>query len=283
MDLFREELLPGLSELIASDRKPQAKSEFVNAKAARIAADLMKSVPSDDLEFKTRLCVIVCYCHTVATLEYRQRVWNYNFMDFSRRAGELWQNMCMVPWACAQNPESFKTNETFHFCDVQQKFLSDIWDLICDHPNVEKVIDMVEGFTNPLNKINMASDKVFTKGDLLHVIDFKLSFNSNEKGNRDRLSQVGWAHRQRDPSVELLIAVCREENNAYLDSLRDEGWKIVKGRDSYERIGDLTGTRILPFLEETVAFRDDLSKEFLDYVDKSDERMRCYLEWQAGC
>lgn len=124
--------------------------------------------------------------------------------------------------------------------------MSDLWDLIADHPNVEKVIELVEEFTKPLNKINMASDKVFTKGEIVHVIDFKFSFNSNAKGNRDRLSQVGWAHKKRDPRTELLIAVCREENNQYLETLREEGWQIVTGRETYEKIGQLTGTYIQP-------------------------------------
>lgn len=255
---------------------------MVNARAAKVLDDLKDRLPKNDLDFKTRLMVILVYCHAVIVLEYRHRVWPYNLMDLSRRVGELWQGMCLVAWTCAKNPGCAKGEETFQFCDVQQKFLSDLWDLISDHPNVEKAIDLVENFTQPLNKINMASDKVFTKDGIVHVIDFKFSFNSNEKGNRDRLSQVGWAHKQRDPRTELLIAVCGEENNQYLETLREEGWQIVTGRETYEKIGQLTGTYIQPYLNETVDFRADLSEEFLAYIDSHNDRLGCFLDWKEA-
>lgn len=269
-----------MEELATVSDARDAKTQIVNARAAKVLNELKNELPEDDLDFKIRLMVILVYCHAVTVLEYRHRVWPYNLMDLSRRIGELWQGMCLVAWTCAKHPGSAKAEETFDFFDVQQKFLSDLWDLISDHPNVEQVIDLVENFTKPLNKINMASDKVFTKGDIVHVIDFKFSFNSNEKGNRDRLSQVGWAHKQRDPRTELLIAVCREENNQYLETLREEGWQIVTGRETYERIGHLTGTYIQPYLDETVDFRTDLSEDFLAYIDSHTDRMGCFLDWQ---
>jgi hypothetical protein len=270
----------GVEALVASGKPRQAKSTIVNAKAAKVLNELKALVPEGDLDFKTRLMVIIVYCHAASVLEFRQMVWPYNVIDLSRRVGELWQGMCLVAWMCAKRPDSIKDDKNFEFFDVQQRFLSDLWDLIADHPNVEKVIDLVESFTKPLLNINMASDKVFTLGDIVHVIDFKFGFNSNEKGNRDRLSQVGWAHKQRDPRTELLIAVCREENNLYLESLREEGWKIVTSHETYERIGQLTGTFIQPHLNETVNFRADLSEKFLSYVDNHEDKMSCFFDWK---
>lgn len=277
---FKEAFAKGVEGLAAVGDARDAKSIIVNARATKVLNDLKSKLPKGDTDFKTRLMVILVYCHAVTVLEYRHRVWPYNLMDLSRRVGELWQGMCLVAWTCAKHPGSAKAEETFQFSDVQQNFLSDLWDLIADHPNVEKAIELVEDFTKPLNKINMASDKTFRKDGIVHVIDFKFSFNSNEKGNRDRLSQVGWAHKKRDPRTELLIAVCREENNQYLETLREEGWQIVTGRETYEKIGQLTGTYIQPYLDETVDFRADLPEDFVAYIDSHTDRMGCFLDWK---
>ncbi|MBY3433315.1 hypothetical protein HFN89_03935 [Rhizobium laguerreae] len=272
----------GIEKLAGAGDARDSKSKMVNARAAKVFSDLKSEIVTDDPDFKARLMVILVYCYAVAILEYRHRVWPYNLMDLSRRIGELWEGMCLIAWTCAKHPGCAKSEEVFQFADVQQKFLSDLWDLIWDHPNVEKVIDMVEDHIKPLNKtVNMASDKVFTRDGIVHVIDFKFSFNSNEKGNRDRLSLVGWAHKKRDPRTELLIAVCRQENNQYLETLREEGWQIVTGRATYEKIGELTGTYIQPYLDEIVDFRSDLSDEFLAYIDSHADRMGCFLDWQV--
>lgn len=230
-----------------------AMAAAVNSRANTVLAELSAEIPSGDTTFANRLAVILRYCHAVVSLEYRHRVWPYNLIDLARRVGELWEAMCVLAWERS----------------------------LCEDVEIIDIVESVDEFTERMDDISMKSDKLFLKAGVPHVIDFKFRFKSNEKGNRNRLSEVAWAYRKWDARSVMIIAVCQTDNNAYLDSLgRGGGWDIVTGRAAYERIGQLTGVDVLPLLDDTVDFRSDLSKEFLAYTDAHDDNMSCYLDWQ---
>lgn len=266
--------------LISSGADRRSMSSVVNSRAAKILDELTEQLPLNDRPFATRMAVLLRYCHAVISLEYRHKVWPYNLIDFSRRVGELWEDMCCLAWEHSTLDDVEVVDSAPRFSDVRAKFLSDLWDMAHDHPEVERIVDHVDAFTERMDDISMESDKVFLKGGIPHVIDFKFSFKSNEKGNRNRLSEVAWAYGKWDMRSVMLIAVCQTENNAYLDTL-EGGWEVVTGRETYERIGELTGVDLCSLLDETVAFRSDLSKEFVDYIDNHVDSMASYLDWQA--
>ena len=258
-----------------------AMAAAVNSRANTVLAELSAEIPSGDTTFANRLAVILRYCHAVVSLEYRHRVWPYNLIDLARRVGELWEAMCVLAWERSLCEDVEIIEKPPEFANVRTEFLSNLWDRLRHHPDVDDIVESVDGFTERMDDISMKSDKLFLKAGVPHVIDFKFRFKPNEKGNRNRLSEVAWAYRKWDARSVMIIAVCQTDNNAYLDSLgRGGGWDIVTGRAAYERIGQLTGVDVLPLLDDTVDFRSDLSKEFLAYTDAHDDNMSCYLDWQ---
>jgi hypothetical protein len=46
------------------------------------------------------------YARDVVMIEYRNKAWSYNYMDFSRRIGELWENFCRICFQLHPNFDS---------------------------------------------------------------------------------------------------------------------------------------------------------------------------------
>jgi hypothetical protein len=281
LERYREGYEPLIANLQAMGIDRNAMSAVVNSRASKVHEELSAELPTRDPQFRTRLAVILRYCHAVTSLEYRHRVWPYNLIDLARRVGELWEAMCVLAWESSTDADLQIIDTPPEFKDVRTLFLSDLWEMAEEHPNVADIVEFVDDFTERMDGISMKSDKLFLRAGVPHVIDFKFRFKSNEKGNRNRLSEVAWAYRKWDERSVMMIAVCQTDNNAYLDSLgKDGGWEIITGRGTYHRIGALTGVDILGLLDDVVDFRNDLTQEFVAYTDAHDDDMSCYLDWQ---
>ena len=268
--------------LISTGADTDSMAKTVNARSNTILETLTAELPVGDPAFLARAAVVVSYCHAVASIECRHRVWPYNLLDFSRRIGELWQATCLVAWTYATAPDMVNVADPPAFPDVRRRMLSDLWDLFHDHPNVEAGVDMVDAFTARMDGISMISDKLFHKADVPNVIDFKFAFKSNEKGNKNRVGELGWAYRQWNRDTRLCLVVCHTENNNYLRQLKDEGvWDVVTGRDAYALIGRHTGFDLLGLLDSCVDFRADLDVEFVKYIDHHHDNLCCSIDWQT--
>lgn len=42
--------------------------------------------------------LMITYASYIVMLEYRNKVWEYDYMSFSRRIGELWETFCKLPF-----------------------------------------------------------------------------------------------------------------------------------------------------------------------------------------
>ncbi|NTF17091.1 hypothetical protein G6L37_01435 [Agrobacterium rubi] len=278
---FMDDIDHVIETLEKSGSNQNLKAEVLNSRSNKILADLTSLLPTGDDVFRGRVAVVVSYCHAVASLEGRQRVWPYTMLDLSRRVGELWQATCLVAWTHSVR-EDVAELAVPEFADVRDRFLSDVWDLFHDHPNVVAGIDMIDEFTGRLNRITMASDKIFTVAGVPHVIDFKFRFRSNEKGNKNRVEELGWAYRKWDPRTDLGILVCHTENNNYLEMLdKESAWNVLTGRDAYSRIEELTGFPLAALLDDCVDFRSDLSRGFVDYLQNSEKDLTCFIDWST--
>ena len=226
---------------------------------------------------KSKLLMTLQYCYSVISLEYRNKVWPYEYMAFSRRNGELWERFCKSAWDNSQLPSLCRIDAP-NFNDVKNKFKNRIISYTNDNPYQECFINDIDSIFELVGEINMIEDEMFNLNGSNYIIDFKSGFGSNEKGNMLRLIAVGKAYKHWDPNVNLLFLVRQNENNNYLETIRKSGlWDVRCGDAAYNRIDELTGAGICEIRKDVIDFRRDLSPAFWDYLSKNS--LTSYLNW----
>lgn len=223
--------------------------------------------------------LILQYCTSVVSLEYRHKVWPYEYMALSRRVGELWERFCCAAWD-APSKLTVKRMTAPGFLEVGKK----IRDRLAHHKvdaairaEIDTVLDVLFEL---LGEISMDEDEVFTVANVPHVIDFKSGFGSNEKGNTLRLLAVGRAYKLWNDNTRLFFLVRQEVNNNYLNVIRRSGiWDVRCGTAAYQTIDDLTGSDIVGLRETIFAFEKDLSSDFWRYLSSHLSDLTSYLRW----
>lgn len=276
---LHERLGPSV-ELIATSRiAHQQKARQVNALVTEQRNRLVQAIARLPKEQKGTAALVVQYCCTVVGLEYRHRVWPYEYMAFSRRIGELWEAFCCTAWTYPVDPTVTRIPPPV-FGDVRQALLARITENLGPHEKSPEILGDVSVLFDIIGDVNMREDEVFMKGDIPHVIDFKSGFGSNEKGNMVRLLTVGKAYRIWDHRTKLMLLVRQEENNNYLRVLRkSELWEVYTGRDTYAKIEEITGADIQSVREDTIDWQSDLSKDFYSYLRSQPTNLTDYLVW----
>ncbi len=226
---------------------------------------------------KPKLYLLLQYCYTVMSFEYRNTVWPYEYMAFSRRNGELWEKFCKVAWDHSEQPHLYRIRAPL-FSDVQDNFRALIMNYTNGLVTQKKIFNEISSIFQLVGEINMAEDEMFNLNNINHIIDFKSGFGSNEKGNTLRLIAVGRAYKYWDPNVNLLFLVRQNENNSYLDKIRKSNlWAVHCGDDSYSKVDELTNAGICEVRREAINFRSDLSEKFWAYLVQN--KIKHYLDW----
>ena len=206
--------------------------------------------------------LVLQYCTSVVSLEYRHCVWPYEYMALSRRVGELWERFCCSAWDYPSK-EGVKRVEAPYFSSVASTIRKRIKNYLPDNFNTLDLFNDVDILFELIGEINMKEDEVFTVNGIPHIIDFKSGFGSNEKGNTLRLQTVGRAYKLWNTDTKLLFLVRQEENNNYLNVIKRSGlWDVRCGTAAYNTIDELTGSNIILIREEIIDFEADLSDEF---------------------
>lgn len=226
---------------------------------------------------KSKLYMLIQYCYTVMSFEYRNKVWPYEYMAFSRRNGELWERFCKAAWDHSTKKDLHRI-EAPAFQEVEDKFIEKISNTISNKDELSVVLAEVKDIFELVGEINMAEDEMFCLENVNHIIDFKSGFGSNEKGNTLRLLAVGKAYEHWDENIELLFLVRQNENNNYLEKIRKSNlWTVYCGDDAYKKIDELTDAGICEIRKEAIDFANDLSGDFWSYL--VDNNIEHYLEW----
>lgn len=221
------------------------------------------------------------YCTLVVNLESRNRVVAYDYMDFARRIGEVWEDFCKVCWDFPVNPElrrlqpqSFETvrrNLLDQFtAAVHASGARDQAALIREY---QRVIDL-------LGNINLTEDEYCSVGEKRIVIDFKSGFGSNEKGNTERLLTVAKIYRLLPGQHEcaLVVRAAEGEGNNYLQVLKSSGlWNVCCGQDAYAFIHNITRFDLAAWIRTNVAFREDMEREAYRHLEQ--QNLTKYLLW----
>lgn len=229
-------------------------------------------------------CVLmITYTNYVVMLEKRNSIWEYDYMSFSRRIGELWEPFCKL---CFTYPlRGIRTYVPPLFSNVQRELTTEITTYI-DQLNIQpdervklkRYYDKVWGLVTS-GEIKLECDLHFSDGDIKYVVDFKSGFGSNEKGNTNRLLLVGSIYRNIETELyKCLIFVRSTENNNYLTILSSSGlWDTTCGIDAYTKIHQFTGYDIYQWINENIDWMNDFSVEMREVVVR--KRLGEYLIW----
>lgn len=195
------------------------------------------------------------YAYICAALNLRNQVWEYNFMDFSRRLGEFWESFCKAAFRNAD----IKMYSPPKFDSVRQE------------------LKLPKKLMPLIGEVNLRQDVTFFHDRKLHVIDLKGSLNSNEKGHIERLLRVGVVYELWKPRSKRLVLVREpDENNHYLDKLT-ACWEVHAGDDAYLKIKDITGVDLKAWVDRNVDFKKHLDRRILSVV--RDQKLEKYLSW----
>ena len=203
LDYFRSRASETLSELSltfsASDykKKAQAVNHAIIQSKDNLISILLETARRESWNNRELLeCILmVTYTNDVVMLETRNSVWEYDYMAFSRRVGELWEPFCKL---CFQYPiNNISLFIPPLFSEVKQNLTHEIDTYISglNITNTEKVqlrkyYEKVWSLVTS-GEIQLECDLHFTDGTKKYIVDFKSGFGSNEKGNTNRLLLVG--------------------------------------------------------------------------------------------
>ena len=171
-------------------------------------------------------CILmITYTNDVVMLEARNSIWEYEYMAFSRRVGELWEPFCKL---CFIYPlTNIRLFVPPLFEEVKQNLTNEISDYIDglqiktrEKARLMRYYDKVWGLVTS-GDIQLECDLHFTDGTNKYIVDFKSGFGSNEKGNTNRLLLVGSIYQNiESDKYKCLIFVRSSENNHYLQHFK---------------------------------------------------------------
>ena len=275
-----EECLQEVSAQFATNEYREKASEInksiVEIKESLISHILQKAnVEKWENEIILKTVLSITYSSYVIMIDLRNNVWEYDYMAFSRRIGELWEPYCKL---CFQFP--LKKLELFVpplFVDVKRMMTAEIEtyiDKLSINENQKqelkfyyrKVWAMVTS-----GEIKLQLDLHFIQNGKMYNIDFKSGFGSNEKGNTNRLLLVATIYKNLDPNYECMLFVRADEdtNNQYFITLKNSAVLTAScGNETYEKIHNFSGFDLKQWIRDNINWEDDLLPQTINHFRK---------------
>ena len=260
----------------------QQKTKLMNEKLETILQYLI-NIADDTYKMpeKTYAAFLVYYCWIIVSFESRNYLWKYESMDLSRRSGELWENLLKVCWKYSihKDVKDFKAPDFNTVANqIKQAHLISLQNKRICKELISEVYGEYEKIWSILgDSINLDSDKLFETATDKYIIDFKGSYGSNEKGNKERLLTVARvydllnSYRLTDKPYRCILAVRTIDGEAhnYLRQLESSGlWTVVRGIDVYKMIYHFTGFDILGFImENNLSLVEDFDENTRNYMN----------------
>lgn len=229
-------------------------------------------------------CVLmITYTNDVVMLESRNSIWEYDYMAFSRRVGELWEPFCKL---CFKYPMTrIAAFIPPLFSEVKEDLTKEILTYIDSLKiNTEEKFQLKRYYDKVWNlvtsgEIQLECDLHFTDGETKYIVDFKSGFGSNEKGNTNRLLLVGSIYQNIETdNYKCLIFVRSTENNHYLTTLQNSGiWDTSCGVNTYSKIQYFTGFDIHNWIENNIEWMNDFAPQMRDTIIRNN--LQNYLIW----
>ncbi len=233
---------------------------------------------------KLEAVLAATYASYVVMLEFRNQVWPYEYMAFSRRIGELWESFVRTAFDAAPSGLNYFVPPLFSAvrAGLRQELsqyidglpLSDLQkqELLRYYAKVWLLVDSGE--------INLELDLHFSLNGQRFNVDLKSGFGSNEKGNTNRLLMVATIYRNLDLPYEnfLLVRAAEDRNNHYFRTLRDSGvWTALCGGEAYAKMWKFTGFNLGSWVTEHIDWSADFDQQTYAHVRQNE--LLEYLKW----
>ncbi len=251
--------------------------------------EIINTAIQDNWNDKDKLSSLLftTYCANVVMLDLRHEVWPYEYMAFSRRIGELWEDFVRLPFLYAPKAAELTSFVPPLFSEVRKSLKRDIKGYIDTlsisqeqkHELIkyyEKVWVLVDS-----GEISLELDfHAIIRGKIFNI-DFKSGFGSNEKGNTSRLLMVATIYSKllEDEYSNILLVRAKEDlNNNYFRTLKNSHvWNAYCGDEAYEKIGDFTHFDIQKWINSNIDWQNDLLSTTVSDLQKSN--LMGYLQW----
>jgi len=229
--------------------------------------------------------LMVTYTNNVIMLEARNDVWQYEYMAFTRRIGELWESFCLLCWEYPLNDNlSYFVPPLFK--DIKEKLTKEINDFIDGLKISGKEKSELRDYYQNVwalvtsGEIRLKLDLHFERRKEKFVVDFKSGFSSNEKGNTNRLLLVASVYKILEENYKCMIFVrsFEEQNNHYLQKLKKSGlWQVYCGLQTYQKIKEFSGFDLGKWIKQNVQWEKDFDKKIYNHLRESG--LIQYLKW----
>ena len=237
---------------------------------------------------KNNLENILAHYHStnVIMLQERNKLWPYEYMTFSRRIGELWEEFILVAF---QYPvcDDLRIITPLKFQELIKVFREESIDYLQSISCSGQQRNTLSSYFDKLfliiesGDINLSLDIHIKKGKQLYNIDLKSGFSSNEKGNTNRLLTVGsiYKHFTKNGYKNMMLVRSEEDsNNHYLQTLKNsEYWSVFCANSAYDKINELTSFNIKEWIKKNINWDSDFDEKTFLYF-KSNHLLN-YLKW----
>lgn len=128
---------------------------------------------------------MITYSSYIVMLEYRNKVWPYEYMAFARRIGELWEPFCKLPFEYPVKelkiiePQDFDTVQNNMKRQVQS-YISSL-SISSGEKSLLSYYYSVPWSLVDSGGIKLGLDLHFEQNGIHYNCDFKSGFSSNEK------------------------------------------------------------------------------------------------------
>jgi len=230
--------------------------------------------------------LMLTHCCNAVMLQYRNMVWPYEYMTFSRRIGEVWESFCALCFEYTARRD-MRLFVPPLFKDVQKALAQEIRDYIDTLPlsrlqkkGLHRYYERVWSLMTS-GEIKLELDVHCQIDDVKYHIDLKSGFGSNEKGNTNRLLLVASIYKNLERENHRCLMLVRQkedENNHYLITLKTSGlWEIGCGDMAYERMKEMTGFDIGRWIHQHIDWPNDLTRETFQELES--RNLSRYLKW----
>lgn len=274
------------SNIKYSNNQYKEKVSFINKGLSNSKNNLIKIIEQDANISKYELLeyiLMITYTNIIVMIESRNKMWEYEYMTFSRRIGELWEPFCRLCWDYKLN-----NNITFFtpplFSEIKKSLSKEVYDFI-DSLNISDINkNELKSYYRKIwslvssGEIKLELDLHFIYNNIKYVIDFKSGFGSNEKGNTNRLLLIGSIYNILKETYKCIIFVRSENNNNYLDSLQKSNlWEVYTGTNTYQLIYKITGFDLTKWISNNIDWENDFTKEMYKFI--KNKKLHTYLKW----
>lgn len=266
------------------DKRARTINECLNETKNKLITTILQQAERENWSHQEKLeCLLmITYCHIVVMIESRNSVRPYEYMDFSRRVGELWDPFCKLCFYYPLNDVALFVPPLFS--EVKKKLTDEIVDYINnlnispeEKEELKKYYDKVWSLVTS-GEIQLELDLHFVSQEQKYVVDFKSGFGSNEKGNTNRLLLVASIYKNLSESYKCLLFVRAEENNSYFNTLKNSGvWEAFCGSEAYEKIREYSGYNLKNWIDRNMDWANDFKPETIAHFQELN--LLQYLLW----